>query len=128
MAGEADGVRPSRWRAVRRWSARVVVALAGAVVAVMLAANGHHRIGPFETPLSVRPSWASDTVIRLGPLGTIRLDTHDSPLLIDARVDELRLQAAEAISEDPSSLEDLDEHLAADAREAIRWLIARAAL
>lgn len=39
----------------------------------------------------------------LASLGTIRIDTHDAPIVIVAEVDELRLEEVEAIARDPPS-------------------------
>ena len=64
----------------------------------------------------------------LAPLGTIRLDTHDSPLAIDVRVEELRLDEAEAIARDPAVLERLETEVVAEAKSALRGLAVRTAL
>ena len=79
----------------------------------------HDAVGP-------HPSIAGDTVVLLAPLGRIQLDTHDAPVRVELRVDELRLADAERFARDPSLLEDVGDDLAADVRAAVR--IAGAAL
>lgn len=113
------------------WSRRVAVAvagLAGALLAVQLFGNVETRMGPFDATLSLRTTSRGDTVALLAPLGTVRLDTHDGPIGIEARVDELRLAEAEAIAADPSRLDDLGDELVADARRGLRKVVLRAAL
>ena len=97
----------------------VVFALAGAVLAVMLAGDIRAKVGPFDTTVSARPALSARTDVRLAPLGSIALDTHSGPIALEVRVDELRLDEAERIADDPASLETLEDDLAGDARRAL---------
>lgn len=98
------------------------------MLAVLVAGRVNVPIGPFDATLSAHPSASGSTVIRLAPLGTIRLDTHDAPLTVEARVNELRPDEAEAIARDPGSLDQLEADLARDARAGLVALIRRALL
>jgi predicted phosphodiesterase len=105
----------------------LILAALGAGVGLWVGARAPVAIGPFDATLWVRPSLNGDTLVRLGPLGTIRVDTHDAPVAIEARVDELRVEAARTIVSNPSVLGTLEEELAADARRAV-WALAGRAL
>jgi predicted phosphodiesterase len=76
-------------------------------------------VGPFDTTVSARPAFSGHTTVRLAPLGSIELETHRAPVLLQLRVDELRLDEAERIARDPKVLESLEDDIAADARRAL---------
>ncbi|MFS8586563.1 MAG: metallophosphoesterase, partial [Acidimicrobiia bacterium] len=117
-------------RARRRWPAvrLVVFALVGAVVAVVLFGRVPAKVGPFETTLALRPSLDGSTVVHLSPLGTIELDTHDWPVRLDLRVEEIGLADAERIAEDPSALDRLGDDAPDDVRAALTGLVVRCVL
>lgn len=117
-------------RARRRWPAvrLVVFALVGAVVAVVLFGRVPAKVGPFETTLALRPSLDGSTVVHLAPLGTIELDTHDWPVRLDLRVEEIGLADAERIAEDPSALDRLGDDAPDDVRAALTGLVVRCVL
>lgn len=111
----------------RRHAAVVVVhAVVGAAIAVALLASVKASVGPFDTTLSVRPGLSGHTTVHLAPLGTVRLDTHDTPVRVDARVDELRLTEAEAIARRPAILDSLADRVTEDARSGLLDLLVRA--
>jgi predicted phosphodiesterase len=113
----------------RRLAARLrlaTFALAGAALGLAVAGDVGARVGPFDTTVSARPSIAGYTAVRLAPLGSIALDTHDAPLGLELRVDELRLEDAERIARDPSVLESLEDDIANDAQEALLRVAVRA--
>jgi hypothetical protein len=101
--------------------------MAGVILGLTVAGDVHVPIGPFKTTLRIRPSIGGGTVVRLAPLGTIRIDTHDAPINIVAEVDELRLDEAEAIARDPALLEQFESQVADDASLGLRALLAAAA-
>jgi predicted phosphodiesterase len=120
-AGEGR-TRPdwARWRARGRLA---LFALAGAALALALAGRVSANVGPFDTTVAARPSWTGETVVRLSPLGTIGLDTHDWPLRLELQVDELGLDEAERIAENPQLVDQLGDDLAAEVRSAL-WRLA----
>jgi predicted phosphodiesterase len=116
---------------LRRWvpTARIILfALVGAVGALVLAGRVPAAVGPFDTTVAARPSLAGTTVVHLAPLGTIQLDTHDWPIGLDLRVEELGLDEAERIADDPGVIDDLGEDVADDVRAAMGRLVVRCAL
>ena len=91
----------------------------GALLAVYIAGSVQAHVGPFDATVSVQPSWSGHTVIRLAPLGSIELDTHNAPVLVEVSVDELRRADAEEIAQNPNVLRSLEDDIAADARRAL---------
>jgi predicted MPP superfamily phosphohydrolase len=108
---------------IRTWLRPTIFAGVGAVIALALAGHVGARIGPFDTTVAARPSLTGETTVRLAPLGSIELDTHDAPLGLEVRVDELRLEEAEQIARDPAVLDHLEDEITADVRRAM-WVLA----
>jgi predicted phosphodiesterase len=103
----------------------VVFGLAGAILGLWLGGNVAADIGPFETTVSARPSIGGATSVRLAPLGSIDLETHDAPLRLELRVDELRLDDARAIAQDATVLQTVEDEVAADVRRSLIELVLR---
>ncbi len=125
-SGERSG-RSRRRRAVAI-ARTALFAAAGGVIGLLLAADVRKPIGPFTASFSARPSTEGRTLVSLAPLGTMGFDTHDGPVSLFIRVDELRPEEAEAIARDPAILERFEQDVVADARSAIRSLAVRAVL
>ncbi len=106
----------------------VLVAFVGAAIALVIAGSVEASVGPFDSTLSARPAMSGETLIRLAPLGTIELDTHDSPVRLTLRVDELRLEEAERIAADPAVLQTLEDDIADDAERALEQIALRCAI
>jgi predicted phosphodiesterase len=102
-----------------------VFAFVGANIALFLAGHVPAKVGPFETTLTARPSLTGHTIIHLAPLGTIDLDTHDWPLLLDLRVDEISVADAERIADDPAAVNRLGDQAAEEVRGALAGLALR---
>jgi predicted phosphodiesterase len=123
-AGWGRGAR-RRWA---RWGPRLRVAafaMAGAIVVLFLAGRVPAKVGPFETTVAVRPSLTGETLVHLAPLGTISLDTHDAPVRLDLRVEELGLDEAERIAANPALVDRLGDDLADEVRDALVRLAIR---
>jgi predicted MPP superfamily phosphohydrolase len=122
----------ARWARAHRARAIIKVgafALAGALLAIAVAGRVNAQIGPFQTTVAARPSLASETTVVLAPLGSIRLDTHDWPLTLQLRVDELGLDEARRIAGDPGLIEEeLGDQVADDVASAILRLALWSAL
>lgn len=103
-------------------------AFAGAVLGLFVAGDVDATVGPFDATVSARPSLAGYTAVRLAPLGSIELDTHDAPLGLELRVDELRLEEAERIAQEPTVLDSLEDDIADDVRSALVHLVLRGVL
>lgn len=96
----------------------------GTVFGLTIAPRVHGDVGPFRMSASARPSLEGRTTVRLVPLGSIRLDTHNAPIAVDMRLEELRADEAEAIARNPAALEGLQDEIAGDARSillAVTW-------
>src|SRR4029453_13951463 len=83
------------------------------------------KVGPFETTISARPSLTGHTVVHLSPLGTIDLDTHDWPVVLDLRVDEIGVADAERIADNPKAVNRLGDEAARQVRSALVGLAVR---
>ncbi|HET6950358.1 MAG TPA: metallophosphoesterase [Acidimicrobiales bacterium] len=109
--------------------ARIVgFAFVGAMLAVALLGHVPAKVGPFETTLAARPALTGHTIVHLAPLGTIDLDTHDWPLSLDLRVDEIGVADAEAIANDPRAVDRLGDQVADEVRSALLGLVVRCVL
>jgi predicted MPP superfamily phosphohydrolase len=122
--------RPRWWRREGwlRWGRRgriALFALAGAVLALALVGRVKAEIGPFDATVSARPSLASRTTVRLAPLGTIVLDTHDWPLALDLRADQIGLTEAKQIANHPEEVDRLGDDVADDVHDALVRLAVR---
>jgi predicted phosphodiesterase len=123
-------VRVSRWW-WRDWRARsrtVVLSLVGAFLGIALAGQVGAKVGPFDATVGIRPSLSSDTTVRLAPLGTIVLDTHDWPLAFNLQADQIGLDDAERIADHPESIDTLGDDVAEDVRGAVNRLAMRCLL
>ena len=107
---------------------RALFALAGATLAVALFGRVPAKVGPFETTMSARPSLNGHTVVQLAPLGTIDLDTHDWPLAINLRVDQIGVADAERIARNPAAIDRLGDEAADEVRSALVGLVVRCTL
>lgn len=118
------------WARAERWRTAVLIgvfAVAGVILAIALAGRVGAQVGPFETTVAARPSLASETLVHLAPLGSMRLDTHDWPLTLELRVDELGLEEARRIASDPRLIESLGDDVADEVGSAFRDLALRCA-
>jgi predicted phosphodiesterase len=130
-AAAPEGEQHHRVARLRRWgpAARVVLfALVGAASALAIAGRVPAHVGPFDTTLGARPSLHGSTVVYLAPLGTIELDTHDWPIRLDLRVEELGLDEAERIADNPQVIDDLGDDVADDVRAGLVRLVLRCVL
>ncbi|GAA1321608.1 metallophosphoesterase [Brachybacterium rhamnosum] len=87
--------------------ARLVVAVLGAVIGVLLVPATTTQVGPLTASVHLIPSLASDTVILLPPVGEVHFDTHTAPVRIEARVQGVDVAAAEQLVSSASGLSDL---------------------
>jgi predicted phosphodiesterase len=138
-AGRWESLRPRLVAAGRRvvvasrsdWAIRarvVVFALAGTVLALALVGHVPAKVGPFETTFAARPSLSGHTLVRLAPLGSIDLDTHDAPVTLEARVDEISVEDAERIADNPRAIERLGDEATEEVRSALIGLALRCLL
>jgi predicted MPP superfamily phosphohydrolase len=113
---------------VRRIAIVSVVVVLGAWLGLLAGGHVQAPVGPVETRMSVRPAWTGDTVVRLAPLGTLRLDSHDGPLQVVVDVQQLNVADTRRIFANPASLRGLDARLIEDIRDGTRRLAIRSIL
>ena len=113
---------PSPWRrrgrAAGRWALRVVVALVGAVVAVVLFGHVSAPIGPFDATLSFRPT-GGGAAVAVPPLGSLSVDAYDGPLRLDIALQRVDQERARALATDPVRLAGVVNQVSADLRSAV---------
>ncbi|HUR49578.1 MAG TPA: metallophosphoesterase [Acidimicrobiales bacterium] len=111
-------------RVLLRRAGVIGAAALGTMLGLAVAPRVQADVGPFVMSATARPYPDGQTTVRLVPLGSIRLDTHDAPIAVEIRLEELEADEAEAIAKDPSVLADLEDAIAADARSilvAVAW-------
>ena len=129
-AGGAVG-RGLRWvapRWARRWAGRIVVALAGAALGLLLGAHTSGTVGPFDANFDLRPSLAGGSVVHIPPLGSLELRSHAGPLQLDVELQRLRPPEAQALLRDPAKLAGIGDRAIEDVRSAVTRLAIKAAL
>src|SRR5690606_3421944 len=67
----------------------VVVALIGAITGVLVGGSVQHDVGPFRAEFTVTPSVSGEAKVVIPPLGSLTLDSHDAPLNVTMRLNEL---------------------------------------
>lgn len=115
---------------LRRWPQvvlLVVLAGVGAVAGVVMAGTVSTEVGPFHADLELRVRPSGDTTVRLPPLGTLAMDTHDGPFGLVVRVGEIDPEAARGLAEAPAGLRTLRDDVADEVQAATRQLLLRAA-
>ncbi|WP_157975752.1 metallophosphoesterase [Brachybacterium sp. YJGR34] len=110
-ADGADAAAPTDEGTAPRWTRRrrvrrarllqitttTVVAVLGAIVGLMLVPATEVEVGPLTASVHVRPAVASETVLLLPPVGQVSFDTHTAPVRIEARVQGVDVEKAEAL-------------------------------
>jgi predicted MPP superfamily phosphohydrolase len=131
---EPTAAAPSPWagraRISGRWALRVVIALVGALIAVLLFGRISAPIGPFDATLAFRPAGGGATVA-VPPLGTIAVEVYNGPLRLDVALERVDQQRARALAEDPVRLAGVVDQVTEDLRSAVvrlAWTTAGLAL
>ena len=122
---------PSPWRGRTRvagtWALRLVVAVTGALVAVLLFARISAPIGPFDATLAFRPA-SGGAQVGLPPLGALTVDVYDGPLRLDIQLQRVDQGRAQALASDPVKLAGVVDRVSADLRDAVVELVWKTAL
>lgn len=103
----------------------LVAGLLGAWAGLFLGARVDTQIGPLEVRLSLGPSLSGESVIRVPPLGSVVIDSHDSPLRLTAAIQGVNATDARAIFDNPGVLEGLEGRILVDLREGVTVLVVR---
>ena len=111
-----------RGRVVGLWALRVVLALIGAVIAVLLFARISAPIGPFDASLAIRPG-SGGAEVAVPPLGSLAADVFDGPLRLDVQLQSVDQVRAEALASDPVRLAGVVDRVTEDLRDAVVKLV-----
>ncbi|MCO7222280.1 metallophosphoesterase [Klenkia sp. PcliD-1-E] len=106
-------------RRTLRWTQRVVVAVVGATLGVVLFGRVEAPIGPFDATVAFTPAASGGAEVEIPPLGALAVDAYDGPLRLDVqlrRVDEARVQS---LASDPTQLDGIVDTVSADLRAAV---------
>ena len=114
--------RPAGRRALDttvRWLQRLVVAVVGATLGVLLLGRVEAPIGPFDATVAFTPAASGGAELEIPPLGSLAVDAYDGPLRLDVqlrRVDQVR---AQELATDPSQLDGVVDRVSDDLRAAV---------
>jgi hypothetical protein len=81
-----------------------LLGLLGAFVGASIAPAAHASLGPLSVDVQVRPSLRPGVAVALPPVGTVRFDTHLSPLAVQASIPSVDLDEARQLVSSPTSL------------------------
>ena len=96
-----------------------------ATVATMPFVAAEGSVGPGDVRVAMRWSWGGDTVLELPPLGRVVVDTHDTPLEIEARVTQLDIERAGDLAGDDDPFRSLEAQARVDVAPLVRDLVVR---
>jgi predicted phosphodiesterase len=113
---------PRRGRVAGLWALRVVVALVGALIAVLLFARISAPIGPFDATLAIRPG-SGGAEVAVPPLGSLAADVFDGPLRLDVQLQSVDQVRAQALAEDPVRLAGVVDRVTEDLQDAVVKLL-----
>ncbi|CNE13581.1 cyclic 3'%2C5'-adenosine monophosphate phosphodiesterase [Mycobacterium tuberculosis] len=114
-----------------RWTRLALVVVIGLGAGFFgLVAGGRYvtPVGPTDVQLTLRPSLHGGTTLKLPPLGSLRLDTHEGPVSLEARLTDLRPEQAKKLIEDDTEIDRLTDRIAAQIRHGLIQLLIRAVL
>ncbi len=111
------------WRALH-WVGVLLVVVTGASVGSLLAPSTPAQVGPLLLDVRVLPSLHPGVVLLLPPAGRVDFDTHVAPVVVQARVSEVDIDAARELLQDPRGVAGLQ----AVAPDALRTATLRASV
>ena len=117
---------PGRARVGGRWVLRVLIALAGALIAVLLFGRISAPIGPFDATLAFLPDDGGATVA-VPPLGSIGVEVYNGPLRLDVALQRVDQERAQQLASDPVRLAGVVDQVTADLQSAVVRLVATTA-
>jgi predicted MPP superfamily phosphohydrolase len=114
-----DLFRPLTRRDAWRIVVLSVLGLIGAGAGAALAPATHADVGPLAVQIKVRPSLHPGVVVRLPPAGSVRFDTHSSPIAVQALIESVDLDEARRVVARPEALEQLQAQAPDDVKGAV---------
>jgi predicted MPP superfamily phosphohydrolase len=113
-----------RWlRPAGRWSLRVAITVAGAVMGILLLGRVEAPIGPFDASLAFHPSFHGGAELAIPPLGELAVDAYDGPLQLDIQLQRIDQVRAESLSTHPAWVERMVDDVSVDLRAAVVRLV-----
>jgi predicted MPP superfamily phosphohydrolase len=113
---------PSPWarggRFAGRWALRVLVAVVGALLAVVLFGRISAPLGPFDASFAFRPT-GGGAEVAVPPLGALAVDVYDGPLRLEIQLQRVDQERARALAGDPVRLAGVVDEVTADLRSAV---------
>ncbi len=82
----------------------VIVALIGVSVGLLLGGRVHQDVGPFAVQFVMRPSLTGGTSVKIPPLGSLDLRSHDGPAHVEVTVDSVDRARVEAVVNSPNGI------------------------
>jgi predicted MPP superfamily phosphohydrolase len=114
---------PSAWtrrsRFAGRWALRVLVAVVGALLAVVLFGRISAPLGPFDATFAFRPSGVGGAEVAVPPLGALAVDAYDGPLRLEIQLQRVDQERARALAGDPVRLAGVVDEVTDDLRSAV---------
>ena len=108
------------------WLATVVAGLVGAWLGLLVAGTTEAAVGPLGVDAAISPAWGGETVVEVDPIGTLVVDTHNSPLRVHVAVRTVDIGGVQTIVASPAELAALDERLVSDLRDVLMKAAVRA--
>ncbi|WP_396446835.1 metallophosphoesterase [Actinomadura sp.] len=106
----------------------IVIGLAGGYLGLIAGGRYVTPVGPTDVQLTLQPSLHGGTTLKLPPLGSLRLDTHEGPVTLEARLTDLRPDQAKKLIEDDTEIDRLTDRIAGQIRHGLIELLVRAVL
>ncbi|MDP8976499.1 MAG: metallophosphoesterase family protein [Actinomycetota bacterium] len=105
-----------------------MVGVLAALVVTGRAARTEGSVGPGKVVLEARPGPTGATRLQLPPVGRVSAETHDAPVVLEARIDEVDIDRVQAFLTDPDPRRRLVEEVRRDLRPLFGRLAVRSLL
>ncbi len=115
-----------RW--LRRSVGVLLVAVIGLLLGVQLGGHGDYKIGPLQVEMELKPALRGESRVEIPPLGSLSLDSHNSPATISAQIEQLDERDTQALVEDPDRLKAASQDAPDEIATAVKDLARRAAI
>ncbi len=124
-----DTAEPAdQWRGAMagglRWTARLVLALIGATLGVLLVGPVTADVGPFVTRVGLDVG-SGTAKLAVPPLGELTVDAYDGPVGITVTLQRVDRARAEVLLDDPVALARVGDEAAGELRGAVISLAVR---
>ncbi len=124
-----DAVRRAwQWQREHHIDRRLMIgllALFGATLAIALAGNVHHQVGPVKAQFALRPTLHGGTEVDVPPLGRLTMRSHVGPLRVRTTVTGISLTDAQRVLTGGVSRDALAKQVDRDVRDAMIALLTK---